>query len=167
MNEVKELLKEMEEDIRETKGSTLRDYCIRQLRQALSLFDQPCETFARITGPIDGFVEIKSGVYVTQCKRCGELSPGSVHLCQPSDQPAEPQAEAGEFTKELREIVADMGIAHMTEVLQACDRLDQQQQALAAKDKSIEKLTGELLLIDHYCRVNDIDMEQALKGGGK
>lgn len=33
--------------------------------------------------------------------------------------------------------------------------------------KQKEKLTLELLAIDHYCRVNDIDIEQALKEAEK
>jgi len=32
------------------------------------------------------------------------------------------------------------------------------------KNEEIEKLASHLLAIDNYCRVNDIDIEQALKG---
>ncbi len=46
-----------------------------------------------------------------------------------------------------------------------CDKCYKQLQAENKQLKEqVEKLAGQLLNIDNYCRVNDIDLDQALKG---
>lgn len=88
------------------------------------------------------------------------------------------QPEAGEFTKKFRDFIK-LSEEHLsnnkigrlrTHGLTACDLLDAQSSELKGKEGEIEglkerleKLTGERLLIDAYCRTEDIDIEQALK----
>ena len=44
------------------------------------------------------------------------------------------------------------------------NEIDRLTAELKTKDEEIEKLASHLLAIDSYCRVNDIDLELALKG---
>ena len=43
------------------------------------------------------------------------------------------------------------------------NKIEQLQAENKQMREQIEKLAGERLLIDNYCRINDIDIEQALK----
>lgn len=49
-------------------------------------------------------------------------------------------------------------------LLEACTIIEQLQTKLKAQQSQKEKLVLTLLQIDNYCRVNDIDLDQAMEG---
>jgi len=70
-----------------------------------------------------------------------------------------------ENCRALNDAIYIAGGRKHTSTESGCDRcwVDELQAEKKVLKKEKEKLAGELLLIDNYCRINDIDIEQALK----
>lgn len=111
-----------------------------------------------------------------KCKTCG-LTPTERDFYKdfrPKDAcPDCQQLTAGEFTKLARKAVVCLSLAESDEkgnikdekgvessietLFRACDRLD-------TAEAEREQLAETILRIDKYCRTNDIDIQQAMKG---
>jgi len=89
---------------------------------------------------------------------------------------ARKKPKSGEFTKTQRAAVQMCIDAYETEdwmsagsvgiqrLLDACDIIDRLTAELKDKDEKIGRQAETILRFDNYCRVNDIDLEQILKG---